>query len=133
MTAHDPIAAAASATEAAERLLAAAKTAVRGRVSQDGKVSAKLFEREQHATHGLAWLATYVESLRQMRRWAQHLSADGRFGEIETLILTLAVAEYANQIAFGIPMSQNEIVRPADLGLGGDDVTAFVKDRKSVV
>ncbi|MBL9009950.1 MAG: acyl-CoA dehydrogenase family protein [Alphaproteobacteria bacterium] len=127
MTAHDPIAAAASATEAAERLLAAAKTAVRGRVSQDGKVSAKLFEREQHATHGLAWLATYVESLRQMRRWAQHLSADGRFGEIETLILTLAVAEYANQIAFGIPMSQNEIVRPADLGLGGDDVTAFVK------
>ena len=127
MTAHDPIAAAASATEAAERLLAAAKTAVRGRVSQDGKVSAKLFEREQHATHGLAWLATYVESLRQMRRWAQHLSADGRFGEIETLILTLAVAEYANQIAFGIPMSQNEIVRPAALGLGGDDVTAFVK------
>ena len=127
MTAHDPIAAAASATEAAERLLAAAKTAVRGRVSQDGKVSAKLFEREQHATHGLAWLATYVESLRQMRRWAQHLSADGRFGEIETLILTLAVAEYANQIAFGIPMSQNEIVRPADLGLGGEDVTAFVK------
>ncbi len=127
MTAHDPIAAAASATEAAERLLAAAKTAVRGRVSQDGKVSAKLFEREQHATHGLAWLATYVESLRQMRRWAQHLSADGRFGEIETLILTLAVAEYANQIAFGIPMSQNEIVRPADLGLTGEDVTAYVK------
>ena len=79
------------------------------------------------AAHGLAWLATYVESLRQMRRWAQHLSADGRFGEIETLILTLAVAEYANQIAFGIPMSQNEIVRPADLGLTGEDVTAYVK------
>ncbi|MFO1235494.1 MAG: acyl-CoA dehydrogenase family protein [Alphaproteobacteria bacterium] len=127
MTTPDPIAAATLVADAAERLLAAAKSAVRARVSANGKVSAALFEKEQHATHGLAWLATYVESLRQMRRWAQHLSADGRFGEIESLILALAVAEYGNQIAFGIPMSQNEIVRPADLGLGGEDVTAYVK------
>ena len=127
MTPPDPIAAATQVADAAERLLAAAKSAVRARVSANGKVSAALFEKEQHATHGLAWLATYVESLRQMRRWAQHLSADGRFGEIESLILALAVAEYGNQIAFGIPMSQNEIVRPADLGLGGEDVTAYVK------
>ena len=127
MTTPDPIAAATLVADAAERLLAAAKSAVRARVSANGKVSAALFEKEQHATHGLAWLATYVESLRQMRRWAQHLSAEGRFGEIESLILTLAVAEYGNQIAFGIPMSQNEIVRPADLGLGGEDVTAYVK------
>jgi (2S)-methylsuccinyl-CoA dehydrogenase len=127
MTPPDPIAAATQVADAAERLLAAAKSAVRARVSANGKVSAALFEKEQHATHGLAWLATYVESLRQMRRWAQHLSAEGRFGEIESLILTLAVAEYGNQIAFGIPMSQNEIVRPADLGLGGEDVTAYVK------
>ena len=121
MTTPDPIAAATLVADAAERLLAAAKSAVRARVSANGKVSAALFEKEQHATHGLAWLATYVESLRQMRRWAQHLSADGRFGEIESLILALAVAEYGNQIAFGIPMSQNEIVRPADLGLGGEE------------
>ena len=33
-----------------------------------------LLEREQHAVHGLAWLATYVEALRQMQAWALRLA-----------------------------------------------------------
>ena len=43
-----------------------------------------------HAAHGLAWLATYVEALRQAARWAGELDAEGRLGEIERLILRLA-------------------------------------------
>ena len=42
-----------------------------------------LLEREQHAVHGLAWLATYVEALRQMQGWADRLEAAGGFGELE--------------------------------------------------
>jgi (2S)-methylsuccinyl-CoA dehydrogenase len=56
----------------------------------------------QHQAHGLAWLATYVEALRQMTGWAARLEADGRLGELEALLLTAAVGEYAGQIAGGL-------------------------------
>ena len=51
-------------------LLDSATAYVRTLVSRDGRVSARLIEQHQTATHGLAWLATYVEALRQMHRWA---------------------------------------------------------------
>ena len=51
----------------AEEVLEKAKQAVRATVVEDGRVSGKLIEANQFAAHGLAWLATYVESLRQMQ------------------------------------------------------------------
>ena len=42
--------------------------AVRAAVAPDGALDPARLEREQHAVHGLAWLATYVEALRQMPR-----------------------------------------------------------------
>ena len=54
-----------AATAAAEALLADATRAVGSRVQQNGKVSAKLLDREQRAAHGLSWFATYVEAIRQ--------------------------------------------------------------------
>ncbi len=118
---------AASVIFAAESLLDAAKRAVRDRVSDRGKVSAAKLETHQTAAHGLAWAATYVEALRQFRTWAEGLEAKGAFGEIERLIFEAGVSEYANQLAFGIPMSQGETVRPVDLGVPGEAVTAFVR------
>src|SRR6185436_17517699 len=53
----------------AEGFLIAAKSSVAELVMKDGKIDAKALDREQRATHGLAWLATYVEALRQMARW----------------------------------------------------------------
>ena len=107
-----------AAVPAAERFLADAKTAVSALVTADGRVSAELIETNQTAAHGLAWLATYVEALRQMHGWAERLEADGVFGEIEALILQIAFGEYLSQMAGGIPMSQTEILRPQDIGLG---------------
>ena len=43
---------------AAEGLMDCALTAVRQRVSENGKLSADKIEAEQHIVHGLAWLAT---------------------------------------------------------------------------
>jgi len=80
-------------------------------------------EREQFAAHGLAWLATTVEALAQMLEWAKRLQTAGRFGELEQLILQEAFREYLAQIEGGIPMSQGELVRPADLGV----TASFVK------
>jgi (2S)-methylsuccinyl-CoA dehydrogenase len=101
-----------------ENVLSQAVTEVRVRVTQDGRVSAALLEENQSAAHGLSWLATYVESLRQLQGWADRLSSTGTFGEIESLILQIGFGEYLSQIRGGIPMSQNEIFRLSDLGIG---------------
>ncbi|MFZ8873254.1 MAG: acyl-CoA dehydrogenase family protein [Paracoccaceae bacterium] len=101
---------------------------VRSKVSQDGRVSATLIELNQTAAHGLAWLATYVESLKQMQKWAETLQTQGRFGETEQLILQISFGEYLSQILGGIPMSQNEIVRLSDLGLTSEDTAVLADD-----
>ncbi len=103
-----------------EEILAAAKSRVRALVEENGRVSGKLIEAHQTAVHGLAWIATYTESLRQMQHWAEMLVDSGKFSEVEQLILQIAFGEYLGQITGGIPMSQSEILRLSDLGLGGD-------------
>jgi len=56
-----------------------------------------------------------------MRAWAERIEVDGKFGEVERTILGIAFGEYLAQIRGGIPMSQGEIVRLADLSLSSDD------------
>src|SRR5262244_433906 len=106
-----------TATQAVEALLADATAAVRRRVTVDHQVVDRLLDREQRATHGLAWLATYVESVRQLAAYAERMHAAGTLGEIEELLVQIGIGEYLAQIQGGIPMSQGEIVRPADGGL----------------
>jgi (2S)-methylsuccinyl-CoA dehydrogenase len=110
---------------AAERLLAAAKSSLAAKVGHNGKVEADLIDKEQRAAHGFAWMATYVECLKQLARWARRLEQEKRFGEIERLLLEAGFGEYLAQLAGGIPMSQGEIVRPYDLGLSDEDTSAF--------
>jgi (2S)-methylsuccinyl-CoA dehydrogenase len=57
---------AAETEDAVGSLLADVAQAIQARVSSSGKISTELLEREQHAVHGLAWLATYVEVVRQL-------------------------------------------------------------------
>src|SRR5262245_7618367 len=109
---------------AAKAVLRDATAAVRGRVSVEHLTVERAFDREQRATHGLAWLATYVEAVRQLAAWADQLHVAGRLGETEQLIADLGIGEYLAQIQGGIPMSQGEIVRPADVGLAAEAVAA---------
>jgi (2S)-methylsuccinyl-CoA dehydrogenase len=106
-----------SATHAVEALLGDAVRAVRARVAVENHTVDRLFDREQRATHGLAWLATYVEAIRQLTSYAERLYDAGSLGETEALLVQIGLAEYLAQIVGGIPMSQGEIVRPSDLGL----------------
>ena len=112
------------AVEAAEALFADARRAVADRVMRDGRANARALDHEQRATHGLAWLATYVEALRQLADYVQRLSAADNFGEVEELLVRIGAGEYLAQIVGGIPMSQGEIVRLADLGLNAAAVAA---------
>ena len=115
-----------AALPAVDTVLALAKDIVRAKVSRNGRVSGALIDQHQTAAHGLAWLATYAQSLHQMQDWALRLQADGKFGEVEQLIHQIAFGEYLWQIYGGIPMSQGEILRPQDIGLSQDDMRAMM-------
>jgi (2S)-methylsuccinyl-CoA dehydrogenase len=115
-----------AAIAAVDALLADAKRAVAGRVAPAGRVSARLLDREQRAAHGLAWFATYAEALRQLGAYAERMIATGRLGELEELTVRVGFGEYLAQMLGGIPMSQGEMVRPADLGLTAEQVKARV-------
>jgi (2S)-methylsuccinyl-CoA dehydrogenase len=116
------------ALNAVEALLARAASALRERVGAGARLSASKIEREQHAAHGLAWLATYVEAIKEMTGYARRMRAEGRFGEVESLLTTIGLGEYLAQVFGGIPMNQGEIVRLSDFGLKADEVARFRND-----
>jgi len=124
----DPRGTCASALAAAEALLARAKAGVSAMVVADGRIDPATLDREQHAVHGYAWMATYVEALRHLLGWAERLRDAGTLGELETLILRAAYGEYLNQLAGGIALSQVEVVRPADMSVEREDVERFASD-----
>ncbi|MEM7597212.1 MAG: acyl-CoA dehydrogenase family protein [Pseudomonadota bacterium] len=109
-----------------EKILGIAKARLEDAVTVDGRVSGGRIEANQTAAHGFAWLATYVESLRQMQNWAKRLEADGKFGEVEQLIHQIAFGEYLWQIYGGIPMSQGEMIRLQDMGLSQEDMRGMM-------
>jgi len=111
---------------AAGALLADAGREVAKRVCVDGRLAPRMLDREQRAAHGLAWLATYVEAIRQLSAYAQRLVEGGSLGETEELLVSIGAGEYLAQILGGIPMSQGEIVRLSDLGLSAAAVAARV-------
>ncbi|MEP5152566.1 acyl-CoA dehydrogenase family protein, partial [Planktotalea sp.] len=108
-----------------DALLHTATERVKAVVTTDGRVSGALIEAHQTATHGLAWLATYVQALHQMHAWAERLSTAGTFGETEQLIHQIAFGEYLSQISGGLQMNQGEMLRLQDLGIGPADSGAL--------
>jgi (2S)-methylsuccinyl-CoA dehydrogenase len=108
-------------------ILKTATQQLRARVSVDGRVSARLVEEHQTATHGLAWFATYSQSLTQMQRWAEKLNQNNTFGETEQLILQITFGEYLWQIYGGIQMNQGEILRLQDLGLSQNEMQGLME------
>ncbi|MGJ8626001.1 MAG: acyl-CoA dehydrogenase family protein [Sulfitobacter sp.] len=116
----------AAALPPVDAVLEKALISVRARVTVDDRVSAALIEQHQTAAHGLAWLATYAQALRQMQAWAERLNADGRFGETEQLLHQIAFGEYLWQVYGGIQMNQGEVVRLQDMGLSQDDMRALM-------
>ncbi|MBY6048624.1 acyl-CoA dehydrogenase family protein [Vannielia litorea] len=115
-----------AAVAPAQALLEAAKAGLKAELAVEGRVSGGAVDANQTATHGLAWFATYVQALKQMQAWAEKLEGEGKFGEVEKLLHQIAFGEYLAQMSGGIPMSQGEIVRPADLGL--ESTEALITD-----
>jgi len=112
------IAAAQDAVTAARAFAEHGRMRLLDAIASGGKVDAALAEREQRLVHGFAWIATTVEAMAATADWAARCEARGRFGPIEDLVLCIGIGEYLAQLLGGVPMSQNEFMRPRELGLG---------------
>ncbi|WP_195819688.1 acyl-CoA dehydrogenase family protein [Roseobacter sp. MH60115] len=123
----DLLALTAAALPPVDSLLVTATARVKTLVTDGDRVSGALIETHQTAAHGLAWIATYAQALRQMQNWAKKLESEGSFGETEQLIHQIAFGEYLWQIYGGIQMNQGEILRLQDLGLDQSDMRALME------
>lgn len=97
----------AAALEAAEGYRDAAKAALCDRVKE------RSMDADQRAAHGFSWVATSVAALEAVADWLR-LHDGGT--ELDRNIATLIFAETLGQLTGGLPMGQNEIFRPVDLG-----------------
>lgn len=68
----------------------------------------------QRAHHGFAWIATSVAALEAVADW---LAANDGGTALDREVALLGFAETIGQLTGGLPMGQNELLRPADLGL----------------
>jgi (2S)-methylsuccinyl-CoA dehydrogenase len=125
---HDPVARLAAAADAAETCVAAARAAVLARLAPDGRLDRTALDDGQHAAHGLAWAAAYAQTLRQTATWAEALESAGDLNEASLRPALLLAHEYLSQLAGGLPMSQGEMVRPADLGFDPSRLTPLIAD-----
>jgi (2S)-methylsuccinyl-CoA dehydrogenase len=98
-----------SAMAAAQAYRVTAQTALAARLA------ARPIDREQRAAHGFAWVATTVAALEAVQGWVE---AGRGANPLDAKIATLAFAEGIGQLVGGLPMGQNEMFRPADLGIG---------------
>ena len=87
----------------------------------------------QHIGHGLAWYATYVESLSQLCNWIENLDNNNRLTKLEEGIAGIGAGEYCLQILYGIPMSQNETIRPQELKISDLNLEKFKKISKPLI
>lgn len=98
----------AAALEAAESYRDAAKNALAERLTQ------RDINSDQRAAHGFSWVATSVAALEAVVYW---LNKNDGGSKLDQQTAFLIFAETLGQLTGGLPMGQNEIFRPADLGI----------------
>jgi len=107
---------------AADQLIQSLRTQLQSRLAAQGPEG---LNQEQARAHGFAWSTTYVRALHEMLGWARRLSAAGELGELESLMLQAAFAEYLAQLEGGLPMSQGEMFRAGLIDTEGAARAAF--------
>ncbi len=100
-------------TQAALEAARAYRAATQGALAD--RLATRPIDAEQRAAHGFAWVATSVAALEAIHGW---LTANDGANPVDALVGRLAFAETLAQLVGGLPMGQNELFRPADLGLG---------------
>jgi (2S)-methylsuccinyl-CoA dehydrogenase len=110
----------------AESLLAVARARVLDRVVQGDAVAPERLDSEQHVLHGLAWLATYVRTLGELRDFATFVSQKSQLTDLECELTLIGLSEYFAQCLHGVAMSQTEFIRPADFGIEPGSIESLI-------
>jgi (2S)-methylsuccinyl-CoA dehydrogenase len=100
----------------AARELAALAIRAQDKLAQTLAAGASI-DDEQHRAHGLSWLATYRDVFSALQHYLAVLETDRAAKELDILLVAIVAGEYLNQVLGGIPMNQQEFVRPHELGL----------------
>lgn len=116
-----------AAMTAADTYKAALNQKVSAILAPSGKIDRTLFAQHQHIAHGYAWIVTTIETLRETANWATRLEAEGKFGEIETLLTQILFSEYFAQLTTGISLNQGEVIRPFEIGVA-EEAAALAAD-----
>ncbi len=106
-----------NALKNSEKYLSEIIRVTKDKLEKSEKPISDFINQHQISTHGIAWIGTYIEALRQLLGWARNLAEHSSLNELENLILTASYGEYISQIRGGIMMAQNEITRPSDFGI----------------
>jgi (2S)-methylsuccinyl-CoA dehydrogenase len=106
-----------AAAALARQYAAAARDAAAELLMRDGRMQSGISHDSQRMLHGMSWICTLVEAIVRASDWGTRLDLDGRLGTGEQLALGIGIGEYLDQLTSGLPMSQNEIFRPHELGL----------------
>lgn len=105
------------AAGAARTLADEVRATVSDTIAPEGKVNAALADEHQRTVHGFAWISTTAEALFATADWASRAREAECFTQVDELVLRIGFGEYCAQLIGGVPMSQSEIVRPAEFGL----------------
>jgi len=103
--------------EPIDTYLASAAQTVRAHIMPDGFQDSQRLQRAQRVLHGFAWMATTAQAICSTADWLMRRRSLGDIGELDILAARIGIGEYFHQLVGGIPMSQNEIFRPFELGL----------------
>lgn len=104
------------AVTAAERYVEAVRANVLAMVAPAGRIEPAALDADQRAAHGFAWAATTTATLNAAAVWAARLQKEGSLRRADELVIAVGFGEYLGQLIGGLPMSQNEILRPSDVG-----------------
>ena len=80
------------------------------------KLAGSSFDVEQRAAHGFAWVETSIAAIHALAAWHERLDAAGAVQKVDRLTLVIGMGEALAQLIGGLPMGQNEIIRPLDIG-----------------
>lgn len=117
-----------AALSVAQEYVSLVKETVKSRVFKEGRANTALINTEQRIVHGYAWIETTVTALEAVLEWATSLEARGELKEADLTGLQIAFGEYLSQLVGGIPMGQNEYIRPADFSLS-EAIELVAKDK----
>lgn len=123
-----------------ERLAHGYLESLAGKVVRDNTVHAPSLEMHQFAAHGYAWVATYLEALKQLADWSGRLLEQDGFTELNQTVFKAGTGGYLQQLLHGIAMSQDEVFRPEDLPspaiqaelMADDSIAALIRDGNTI-